>query len=50
MDILQVPSRRKRRRPQRRFMDVENEDMQRLCVTEEDAREGVRWRPTCPDQ
>lgn len=30
--------RRKRGRSQRKFMDVVTEDVQRVCVTEEDAR------------
>lgn len=28
----------------RRFMDAMKEDMQKVDVTEEDARDGVRWR------
>lgn len=30
--------RRKRGRPRRKFMDVVEDDVQRVCVTEEDAR------------
>lgn len=29
---------------QKRFMDVMKEDMQKVDGTEEDARDGVRWR------
>lgn len=30
-------------RPQRKFMDAVKEDMQRVCMTEEEARDRVRW-------
>lgn len=36
--------RRKRGRPQRRFMDVVMEDTEGIGVTEEDAQDRVRWR------
>lgn len=48
---MEFSDRRKRERPQRRFMDVVKEDMQRVGVTEEDAGRGgdqgsyLRWRP-----
>ncbi|PME06485.1 hypothetical protein A8A06_13560 [Escherichia coli] len=41
---MELPGRRRRGRPQRRFMDVVKEDMQRVGVREEDARDRVRWR------
>lgn len=31
-------------RPQRRFIDVVMEDMQRVGVTEQDAKDRVTWR------
>lgn len=34
---MEVPSKRKRGRPQRKFRDVVKEDMRRVDVTEEDA-------------
>lgn len=41
---MELPSRRKRGRRQRRFMDVVKGDIQKVDVTEEDARDRVRWR------
>lgn len=35
---------RKRGRPQRRFTDVRKDDMQRIDVSEEDARDRLRQR------
>lgn len=34
----------KRERPQRRFKDVVNEDIQRVGITENDDRDRVRWK------
>lgn len=39
---MELPGKRKRGRSQRRFVDVVKEDMQRVGVTEEDARDGVK--------
>lgn len=39
---MKLSARRKRGRPQRRFMDVAKEDMQRAGVTEVDPRDRVR--------
>lgn len=39
------PSRRKRGRPQGRFMDVEKEDRQRVGMTEEVEADPPLWRP-----
>lgn len=41
---IELPGRRKRGRPQRRFMGVMREDVQRVGVTEGDAEDKVRWR------
>lgn len=41
---MELPDRRKRGRHQRRLIDVVKEDVQKVGVTEEDARDGVRWR------
>lgn len=34
----------KRKRPQRRLTYVVKEDMQMVCVTEEDSRDWLKWR------
>lgn len=39
---IELPGWRTRGRPQIRFMYVVKEDMQRICVTEEDERGWVR--------
>lgn len=44
MLIMQLPGKRRKGRPQRRFMDVVTEDVQRVGVTEEDARGRATWR------
>lgn len=41
---IELPGRQKRGRPQRGFTDVVKEDTQRAGVTEEDARDRMRWR------
>ena len=41
---LELPGRRSRGRPKRRFMDVVREDMKLVGVREEDAEDRVRWR------
>ena len=43
---LELPGRKPRRRPKRRFMDAVKEDMQSVGVREEDAEEedGIRFR------
>ncbi|KAK2891510.1 hypothetical protein Q8A73_017175 [Channa argus] len=41
---LELPGRRSRGRPKRRFMDVVREDMKLVGVSEEDAEDRVRWR------
>ena len=41
---LELPGRRSRGRPKRRFMDVVREDMKLAGVREEDAEDRVRWR------
>ena len=41
---LELPGRRSRGRPKRRFMDVVKEDMKLVGVREEDADDRVRWR------
>ena len=35
---MELPIRRKRRRPQRQFMDIVKEDMKFVCVTKEDGK------------
>ena len=40
----ELPGRRQRRRPKRRFMDVVREEMQRVGVREEDAKDRKKWR------
>lgn len=39
---MEPPSRRRRGRPKKMFMDVVREDMQMVSVTEEDVRDGDR--------
>lgn len=39
-----LPHRRKRRRQQRRFLSAVKEDIQRVGVTEQNARNSVSWR------
>ncbi|KAK2880212.1 hypothetical protein Q8A73_022910 [Channa argus] len=41
---LELPGRRSRGRPKRRFMDVVREDMKLFGVSVEDAEDRVRWR------
>ncbi|KAF7649691.1 hypothetical protein LDENG_00137530 [Lucifuga dentata] len=41
---LELPGRRPRGRPKRRFMDVVKEDMKLVGVREEEAEDRVRWR------
>lgn len=41
---MALTGRKKRGRPQRRFMNVVKEDMQTAGVAEQDARYRVRWR------
>ena len=41
---MDLPGRRRRGRPKRRFMDAVKEDMQVVGVTEEDAEDRARWR------
>ena len=44
MLMIELPGRRQRGRPKRRFMVVMREDMQIADVTEEDAEDGERLR------
>ena len=48
---MELPRKRKRGRPKRRFMDVVKEDMAEVEVTEEDAedRRNWRWKIRCGD-
>ena len=41
---MDLPGKRKRGRPKRRFMDVVKEDMAEVEVTEEDTEERSNWR------
>lgn len=41
---MELLGRRKRKRRKRKFMDLAEEDMKRVTVTEENARGRVRWR------
>ena len=41
---MELPGKRKRGRPKRRFMDVVKEDMAVVEVTEEDAEDRTEWR------
>ena len=40
---LEVPGKRRGGRPKRKFIDVVNEDMRAIGVTEQDARDRVKW-------
>ena len=44
MQSMELPGKRKRGRPKRRFMDVVKEDMAAVEVTEEDTEDGNNWR------
>ena len=48
---MELPGKRKRGRPKRRFMDVVKEDMAEVEVTEEDTedRSNWRWKILCGD-
>ena len=41
--MMELPGKRKRGRPKRRFMDVVKEDMAEVEVTEEDAEVTAEW-------
>lgn len=41
---IELISKRKRERGQRKFMDVVKKNMKRIGVAEEDAENRVRWR------
>ena len=41
---IEVPGRRGRGRPKRRWMDVVNEDLREKRLTEDDALDRTRWR------
>ena len=41
---MELPGKRKRGRPKRRFMDVVKEDMAEVEVTEEDTEDRNNWR------
>ena len=41
---MELPGKRKRGRPKRRFMDVVKEDMAEVEVTEEDTEDRSNWR------
>ena len=43
---MELPGKRKRGRPKRRFMDVVKEDMAEVEVTEEDTVDRNNWRRT----
>ena len=42
--MMELPGKRKRERPKRRFMDVVKEDMTEVEVTEEDTLGRKNWR------
>ena len=44
MLAMELPGKRKRGRPKRRFMDALREDMTAVEVMEEDAMERTEWR------
>ena len=48
---VELPGKRKRGRPKRRFIDVVKEDMAEVEVTEEDTedRNNWRWKICCGD-
>ena len=48
---MELPGKRKRGRPKRRFIDVVKEDMAEVVVTEEDTedRSNWRWKIRCGD-
>ena len=48
---MELPGKRKRGRPKRRFMDIVKEDMAEIEVTEEDTgdRNHWRWKIRCRD-
>ena len=48
---MELPGKRTRRRPKRRFMDVVKEDMADVEVTQEDTedRNNWRWKIRCGD-
>ena len=48
---MELPGKRERGRPKRRFMDVVKEDMAEVEVTEEDTedRNNWRWKIRCGD-
>ena len=41
---FELPGKRKRGRPKKRFMDIEKEDMAVVEVTHEDTEDGNNWR------
>ena len=41
---MELPGKKKRGRPKRRFMDVVKEDMAEVELTEEDTEDGHNWR------
>ena len=41
---MELPGKRKRGRPKRRFMDAVREDMAEIEVTEEDAEDRNKWK------
>ena len=41
---MELPGKRKRGRPKRRFMDVVKDDMAEVEVTEEDTVDIINWR------
>ena len=49
---IELPGKRKRGRPKRRCMDLVNEDMAEVEVTEDDTedRNNWRWKVRCDDQ
>ena len=49
--MMELPGKRKRGRPNRRFMDVVKEDMAEVEVTEEDTEDmnNWRWKIRCGD-
>lgn len=41
---MELPDKRKRGRPQRKFVNGVKKDMEKVGVTEKDPRDRVRWR------